>query len=84
MCHAGYLPGNLPQLTHCLAVIRAWIRIAISRTKETTTATMSKCAIEECDRPRYVDDWGKIHECCGYTHAMEYQRRQAVMKRELC
>lgn len=44
---------------------------------------MSKCAIEECDKPRYIDDDGKIHECCGYTHAMEYQRRQAVMKREL-
>ena len=42
-----------------------------------------KCAIEECDRPRYVDDSGKMHNCCGYSHAMEYQRRQIVKKRKL-
>ena len=46
-------------------------------------SVIPKCAIEDCDKPRYVDDRGKVHECCGYTHAMEYQRRQAVKKRKL-
>lgn len=38
------------------------------------------CALSDCNNPRYVDDSGHIHECCGYTHAMEYQRRQIVQQ----
>ena len=34
------------------------------------------CAIPECGQPCYVDsNTGIVHDCCGYTHAMEYQRR---------
>ena len=42
-----------------------------------------KCAIVECPYPRYVDESGIVHECCGITHAMEHQRRLALMQREL-
>ena len=42
-----------------------------------------KCAIQECPNPRYVDESGTVHECCGLTHAMEHQRRLALMKRKL-
>ena len=42
-----------------------------------------KCAIVECPNPRYVDESGTVHECCGITHAMEHQRRLALMKRKL-
>ena len=41
----------------------------------------NKCAIAECPNPRYVDESGTVHECCGITHAMEHQRRLALMKR---
>ena len=34
-----------------------------------------KCAIPECPRPCYMEEGGKIHECCGRTHAEEYRRR---------
>lgn len=44
----------------------------------TAYASIPLCAIDECDLPCYVDDNGKIHECCGYTHAMEHIRRQLV------
>ena len=44
-------------------------------------ANFTKCAIEECVNPCYVDDEGKVHECCGFIHAMEHQRRLAIMKR---
>ena len=40
-----------------------------------------KCAIVECPNPRYVDESGTVHECCGITHAMEHQRRLALMQR---
>lgn len=42
-----------------------------------------KCAIVECPKPRYVDESGTVHECCGITHAMEHQRRLALMQRKL-
>ena len=42
-----------------------------------------KCAIVECPNPRYVDETGTVHECCGITHAMEHQRRLALMQRKL-
>ncbi len=41
-----------------------------------------KCAIVECPNPRYVDESGTVHECCGVTHAMEHQRRLALMQRK--
>ena len=40
--------------------------------------TPSECAIPECPNGCYVDEYGKIHDCCGYNHAMEYQRRLAL------
>ena len=41
-----------------------------------SSLTTNTCALPECDNPRYVDpSTGKVHECCGYTHAMEHQRR---------
>ena len=45
-------------------------------------AGVVKCAIQECTRPCFVDPSGKVHECCGFTHAMEHQRRQAIQQRE--
>ena len=44
---------------------------------------VNKCAIQECNNACYVDDSGTVHECCGYTHAMEHQRRQALWQRKL-
>lgn len=41
----------------------------------------NKCAIEECSLPRHVDAQGVIHECCGYTHAMENIRRKMVERK---
>ena len=41
-----------------------------------------KCAIPECTKPCFMDPSGTMHECCGYTHAMEHQRRQALQQRE--
>ena len=36
------------------------------------------CAIPDCGNPCFVDQQGKVFECCGYTHAMELQRRKAM------
>ena len=38
----------------------------------------NKCAIPACDSPRYIDPSGQERDCCGCTHAMELQRRQAI------
>ena len=38
----------------------------------------SLCAIEGCDEPKFVDVNGQVHDCCGYTHAMELLRRKAM------
>ena len=37
---------------------------------------MQKCAITECPNPCYIDDSGKVHNCCGKTHAKEFEQRQ--------
>lgn len=39
---------------------------------------VAMCAIPECNNPCFVDEQGKVFECCGYTHAMELQRRKAL------
>ncbi len=44
----------------------------------TMTPSIPKCAIPECPNGCYVDEYGKVHDCCGYNHAMEYQRRLAL------
>lgn len=44
----------------------------------TVVAGTNKCAIPECPNPCFVDGQGKVFECCGYTHAMELQRRKAL------
>lgn len=49
-----------------------------STTPIPTVAGVSKCAIPECTNPCFVDGEGKAFECCGYTHAMELQRRKAL------
>ena len=41
-----------------------------------------KCAIQECQSPCFVDEAGTVHECCGFTHAMEHQRRKAIEQRK--
>lgn len=41
----------------------------------------NKCAIEECSRPCHVDAMGVVHDCCGFTHAMEHIRRQMVKRK---
>ena len=42
------------------------------------------CAIPECGNPCFVDQQGKVFECCGYTHAMELQRRKAMAAGKHC
>ena len=49
--------------------------ISLSRSIHASTTV---CAIDECGEPRYVDPNGKVHECCGYTHAMELIRRKII------
>ena len=46
----------------------------------TVVGSTRLCAIQECQNPCHVDENGVIHECCGYTHAMEHQRRQSMQK----
>ena len=46
----------------------------------TAVGGVAKCAIPECPNPCFVDAQGKAFECCGYTHAMELQRRKALEK----
>lgn len=41
-------------------------------------ASQAVCAIEECCNPRYVDSNGTVHKCCGYSHAMELNRRKII------
>lgn len=41
-----------------------------------------KCAINECQKPCFIDESGTVHECCGITHAMEHQRRKAIEQRK--
>ena len=48
-----------------------------------TARVPSECAIDECRLPCYVDANGTVHDCCGYTHAMELIRRQ-VISSKLC
>ena len=55
---------------------------AIPPSSSTSLPPDKKCAIVECQNTRYVDESGTVHECCGITHAMEHQRRLALMKRE--
>ncbi len=43
-----------------------------------TSIGVPKCSISECTNTCYVDENGKVHDCCGYSHAMEYQRRLAI------
>ena len=42
------------------------------------------CAIPECSRPRYIDEDGKMHECCGRTHAKELERRKCNFTVFMC
>ena len=43
----------------------------------------TKCAIQECMETRFIDAAGKVHECCGYTHAMELMRRKVITRKFL-
>ena len=43
---------------------------------------LRKCAIQECQEPCFIDQTGTVHECCGFTHAMELQRRKAIQQRK--
>ena len=49
---------------------------AQSAPSQANSVTTKLCAIPECGQPCYVDsNTGIVHDCCGYTHAMEHQRR---------
>ena len=39
------------------------------------------CALEGCARQRYRDGSGRLHECCGVTHAMELRERTGGVPR---
>lgn len=41
----------------------------------------NKCAIKECRKASYVDPNGKVHECCGFSHAMELIRRKNIERK---
>ena len=43
----------------------------------------TECAILECKETRFIDATGKVHECCGYTHAMELMRRKVIRSKLL-
>ena len=50
-----------------------------------TSSPVKLCAIPECGQPCYVDpSTGKVHNCCGYTHAMEHQRRLNLQQQGVC
>ena len=53
----------------------------VSSIKQPSTSQKNKCAIEDCPRPCHVDANGTVHECCGYTHAMEHIRRKMVERK---
>lgn len=38
------------------------------------------CALSDCNNPCHIDDNGTVHECCGFSHAMEHQRRLSLLK----
>ena len=37
-------------------------------------STQQLCAIQECQKPCYVDESGTVHKCCGITRAREFQK----------
>ena len=45
-----------------------------------SSGTSLVCSLEGCQNLRYTDDNGFTHECCSFSHAMEYQRRKAISK----
>lgn len=48
---------------------------------QATATGIATCAIEDCSKPRHVDANGIVHECCGYTHAMELIRRKTLERK---
>ena len=38
------------------------------------------CSLEGCQNLRYTDEKGFTHDCCSFSHAMEYQRRKAISR----
>lgn len=49
-----------------------------NQTPQTLPNGARKCAIPECSLACYIDPSGTVHECCGFSHAMELMRRKAT------
>ena len=64
----GQIPASLPMSSYGASAIQ----------QATQIKDPSVCAIEDCYNPRHVDENGKVHECCGSTHAMELMRRKSL------
>ena len=64
---------------------RATVPVSVTplHVRVSSSPSVPTCAISECDNPRYVDDSGHVYECCGYTHAMEHQRRQILQQSKI-
>lgn len=56
--------------------VQTSVASAVPSTQTDDSDAQPTCAIEECDKPRYKNPDGTVHECCGYTHAMELARRK--------
>ncbi len=34
-----------------------------------------QCKLSGCSRRRYTEPGGRVHDCCGKTHATEYDKQ---------
>ncbi|CAI8018718.1 hypothetical protein GBAR_LOCUS11343 [Geodia barretti] len=55
-------------------------RVASMTVAQCSVPGQQKCAIPECPRPSYMEKNGKVHKCCGRTHARELEKRQSQQK----
>ena len=58
--------------------------LSVGQVAQCSVAAQQACAIPECSRPRYIDEDGKIHKCCGRTHAKELERRKCNFTVFMC
>ena len=67
-----------PVLTGATEIKSSLIPPQIPLATGSQASSRSVCALEGCCNPRHVDAAGTVHECCGYTHAMELIRRKIM------
>ena len=62
---------------------RATLHVSMTSLHVSSSPSLPTCAISECNNLCYADDSGHVYECCGYTHAMEHQRRQILQQSKI-